>query len=166
MDWDNYRRSRDERSANVNLEVPPLVEPWSFNCIQAYYKGLTRAQSTMLLHLRTGVIGLRRVLFRMHLALDRVDSPLCECGTSNETALHHLVQCPLLSAQRQVLCDQVKDFSFLPLVTKHADLATVWAIMFFGIEQFNSAKEYLSRPGTDALNISAGGKKLLHSIKR
>lgn len=68
--WTSYRRQRAQerkhRTEATDDDWGPMA--WS------YYKPLTRAQSTMLLHCRTGVIGLNYYLFSIGSRPDRVRS--------------------------------------------------------------------------------------------
>lgn len=69
--WDTYRRKRaQERKPRTEA----VDDGWGPSTL-GYYKPLTRAQSTMLLHCRTGVIGLNHYLFSIGLRPDRVCSP-------------------------------------------------------------------------------------------
>lgn len=60
--WDNYRRKRAAKHADSAFPRA-LVEDWDPKSFQ-YYQGLTRAQSTMMLHCRTEFIGLNDFLHR------------------------------------------------------------------------------------------------------
>lgn len=53
------------------------------------YRGLTKAESAILLQARTGKIGLRRYLHR----IGATNSPKCECD-GIENVQHVLLQCP------------------------------------------------------------------------
>ena len=56
--WNEYRR---ERMQKRNPE-PVYLENWGYQSL-SFYDGLSRAQSTMLLHCRTGFNGLKKYLF-------------------------------------------------------------------------------------------------------
>ena len=53
---------------------------------------LTKAESSLLVQARTGVIGLREFLFRRK--VPGFNTPYCECGTGKETVELLVVWCP------------------------------------------------------------------------
>lgn len=63
------------------------------------YNKLSRSTSAKIVQLRTGHCELNSYLHRFGLA----DSPLCECGTGEETVEHFLLECPLYREQRTEL---------------------------------------------------------------
>lgn len=85
------------------LQIDPSTPSNKFmnNC-----KSLTRAQSSVILQLRTGHIGLRAHLFRIKKAV----SPGCpHCGDQfHETVWHFLIQCPHYAFARHTLTNKLK----------------------------------------------------------
>ncbi|CCF34437.1 hypothetical protein CH063_06429, partial [Colletotrichum higginsianum] len=68
------------RSSAIRIPPPALQEGWGRQSLE-YYKGLPRAQSTMLLHCRTGVIGLKSYLYSLNTAKTKVCSPSLHIDT-------------------------------------------------------------------------------------
>ena len=65
------------------------------------HKGLLKHESSVLIQLRTGKIGLNSFLHRRR--VPDVASPLCSCGTAPETPCHIAVDCPLNATARERL---------------------------------------------------------------
>jgi hypothetical protein len=65
------------------------------------HKGLRKADSTILIHLRTGRIGLRHSLYK--LGVPEYESGQCNCRTGLETPRHVLLECPYETEQRSAL---------------------------------------------------------------
>ena len=55
------------------------------------HEGLSKAESSLLIQIRTGDIGLRDFLFKRK--VPEVLTPYCECGEGRETAEHLVVSC-------------------------------------------------------------------------
>ena len=55
------------------------------------HQNLTKAQSSLLIQARTGVIGLRDFLFKI--GVPTVPTPYCSCGEDKETVEHLVVWC-------------------------------------------------------------------------
>lgn len=68
--WTTYQRKRAQERKHRTEATDDAWGPMALS----YYKPLTRAQSTMLLHCRTGVIGLNYYLFSIGSLPDRVRS--------------------------------------------------------------------------------------------
>ncbi|TPX07961.1 uncharacterized protein E0L32_010416 [Thyridium curvatum] len=168
--WDEYRdgwkphHQRDKRSQPVPRERPlVLEEKWG---PQSYklYKGLSRAQSTMLLQCRTGCIGLAAYLFSIKADPDNVcpwttlplacvclsqanscnafqiTSPSCPCGKGLQTVTHMFLYCPRLENARAQLIRETMNSNLKAWLTRDAALATDWAIRHFGIPSFEWAR--------------------------
>ena len=65
------------------------------------HKGLYKAESSILVQVRTGKISLRDFLFKRRVL--GFDSPLCDCGQGRETTRHILVFCLRESERRGYL---------------------------------------------------------------
>ena len=86
---------------DLNLTGPPsrlsrILQQNGSQHGPALYNRLSRNTSAKIIQLRTGHCGLNSYLHRFGLT----DSPLCECGTGQETVEHFLLECPLYSEQR------------------------------------------------------------------
>jgi hypothetical protein len=103
-----------------------------------YYFGLTRAQSTMAIMMRTGNIALRgNAVWRHVNKLKDSDNKCRRCGNHIETVEHLLCHCKALHAARQYLENAIGGrLSFQALMTTDLELASAWAIRYFGLEQF------------------------------
>ena len=132
--WDEYRNSRV-----WSADIPVFREEWGPEA-WGFYKKLNRPNSTILLQCRTGHTGLR---FKLH-QIRRADSPKCDCGTSDETARHLFLHCPLLSDERTDLGRELGQLSLYAMLTHQADIATTWALRNFNIKQFKSVRATLN----------------------
>ncbi|KAK1522475.1 uncharacterized protein CCOS01_10187 [Colletotrichum costaricense] len=139
--WQNYldaRQDRREDQTEPNLRIAnhrplSLSEKWGPASLK-YYAKLTRAESTMLFHLRTGVVGLKSYLFSIHVR-DIVDD-LCPCKQGKHTVEHVFIHCPALLAERTRLYQQVGHHDLKKLLTRDSKAAAAWAIRYLSIEQF------------------------------
>ncbi|KAF5540863.1 hypothetical protein FMEXI_8360 [Fusarium mexicanum] len=140
--WQGYIEDRENTQlaagkTRSQLRLPvALREEWGKQSLR-YYKGLTRAQSTMLFQCRTEFIGLKYHLFRIKLG----DAPYCRCNKSRETPFHLFVECPLLEEQRKSLFRILQHNSFSTLLTLDGRVAADWAITYFDIEQFDNVRK-------------------------
>jgi hypothetical protein len=64
--------------------------------INKLYAGMEKAQSSLLIQMRTGKIGLNSYLHK----IKRADKPWCDCKEGNQTVAHILEECPLYRRQR------------------------------------------------------------------
>ncbi|KAF6814914.1 hypothetical protein CPLU01_14277 [Colletotrichum plurivorum] len=108
------------------------------------YKGLSRAQSTILLQCRTRFIGLNTFLRPRTLA----DTSMCDCGKGEHTVEHLIFDCEQLENARRNLPLRQWKFSRYNtpmsqlrsldcLLTDHADTVSTWALNHFGLAQFD-----------------------------
>ena len=67
------------------------------------YKGLRKAESSVIVQIRTGRIGLAAFLNKAR--VPDFPSPLCQCGQAEETAAHVIAHCPRFAEQRRSLTD-------------------------------------------------------------
>ncbi|RYP34155.1 hypothetical protein DL767_004382 [Monosporascus sp. MG133] len=136
--WNDYRRHYANRLDKPRPRTAALEEGWGPQSY-LYYEGLSRAQSTMLLHCRTGCIGLRAYLHSIK--VDSIDSDKCLCGTGRHTVEHLFFHCPRLAAFQSEYSHKVNHSDLGALLTKDASVATQWAIRHFGIDQFRWPRE-------------------------
>ncbi len=138
--WDEYRRRCVNRPDKANLRLLVLAEDWGLQSY-SYYRDLSRGQSTMLLHCRTGCIGLNAHLHSIKANPDTIRSGLCPCGTSLHTAEHLFFHCPKLAAAQWEYVHELNHSNLKKMLTHDAAVATSWAIRHFGIDQFKWPKE-------------------------
>jgi hypothetical protein len=87
-----HRRSRHITRTDLAASVPPGTRTLRL------HDGLHKAESSLLVQLRTGKIGLKHFLLQARVPEILTDT--CECGQARETASHLAVFCPLLRTQR------------------------------------------------------------------
>ncbi|KAJ5159355.1 reverse transcriptase [Penicillium coprophilum] len=68
-----------------------------------YWKGLRKATTSVLIQLRTGIIGLAEYLSK----IKRKDSPRCQCDLGNQSVRHVLLECPLLEELRTDMMEEL-----------------------------------------------------------
>jgi ribonuclease HI len=85
-------------SERVGAATRRLIEAPTTKVLQ-YWSGLRKATSSIMLQLRTGKISLASYLQK----INRRESARCACDLGNQTIGHVLLQCPLLSDQREML---------------------------------------------------------------
>ncbi|KAF5626223.1 hypothetical protein F52700_8940 [Fusarium sp. NRRL 52700] len=133
--WEKYIKGREDRrpapgKTRSQSKLPvALTEKWGKQSLR-YYKGLTRAQSTMLFQCKTDLIGVKYHLFRIKLG----DAPYCRCNRSRETPFHLFVECHLLDPKRKAFFREIQHNSFSTLLTLDGRVAADWAITYFDIE--------------------------------
>ncbi|KAF5524844.1 RNA-directed DNA polymerase from mobile element jockey [Colletotrichum aenigma] len=94
------RKRRSTRQSWYGTHCHPLATrgDWGASNLKRH-QHLTRVESTIILHCRTGFIGLNSYLYKRTLA----DSPMCPCGTNTHTVEHLFFECPLLANARRNL---------------------------------------------------------------
>ncbi|KAH0421302.1 reverse transcriptase [Colletotrichum camelliae] len=127
-------------------EAVTYMGEWCTN-IMSIHLGKTRAQSTILLHMRTGHNGLNANLY----SINRADTNMCPCGEGEHTVEHLLFDCVSLARQRRELlpanygkCDDgLRRLKLRYLLTQCAGPVSAWALKHFELEQFSWTKEHL-----------------------
>ena len=140
-DWDTYKRKRANRHPG---SYPPasIAEDWGPESLE-YYAKMNRAQSTMLLHCRTGFIGLNYHLHNIKVkreGTDQVIDAKCSCGHVKQTVYHMFIDCPDLRDARKHLQDEAMFLDIRLLLTCATRIAADWAISYFGLKQFEAAR--------------------------
>jgi hypothetical protein len=95
-DWDQETTLAEWRLRAATSTSAGRSPNWNSKDVARVHKGLTRAQSSLLVQGRTGHIGLRSYLASMSLA----DSPRCDCLTGDETLSHLVTSCPLVDVPK------------------------------------------------------------------
>jgi hypothetical protein len=108
------------------------------------HRNLQKAESAMLIQLRTGRTGLSHFLHKARVPGHESDQ--CSCGTGPETPRHVLLHCPHEAERRTALKEaQGGQLDFVQLLDtpKGATLATKWMIQSGRIHQFQLAGSLL-----------------------
>jgi hypothetical protein len=127
--WDQIKRSPD----------PTILQ---------LHKHLHKAESTMLVQLRTGRTGLRHFLNKAQVLGYELEQ--CSCDTGLETSRHVLLYCLHEEERRTVLREAQRgqlDFARLLDTPKGAPLASKWTIRSGRILQFQAAGQLLYEEG-------------------
>lgn len=147
--WEAHRRERKD-TKTTTYQPPAFEEEWGGESL-AYYRGMTRPESTLGMQLRTECVGLNWYLNKCHVFRE-VKSPgsdtvvrvrveaTCTCGHPNQTVYHMFMECPNLHDARLLLIRKVKHFKWETLLTTNLKVAVHWAMMYFGLEQFSLAR--------------------------
>ena len=107
------------------------------------HDGLRKAESTMIIQLRTGYTGLAAVLRTLN--VPGFDTGQCKCGQGKETVRHVLAHCSLEESRRHELRneDGFIDVTNLLSTEKGAAKAARWMISSGRLSQFALAGELL-----------------------
>ena len=111
------------------------------------YRGLPKHESSLLIQIRTGKIGLRAFLFGRK--VPDVLTPLCRCGDAPETPLHLAIDCVELTDRRAQLRTKIapralrtrRDFTHLTEDPDTARTVVRWMLDTGRFPQFRLAEE-------------------------
>ncbi|CAE7022178.1 Zinc knuckle [Pyrenophora teres f. teres] len=139
MGWTAWR---DSQPASM-MSIPAYKGEWGDHKL-SLYSNLPPAQSTMLMLMRTGNIGLAaNPVYRSALGILSSSCPLC-AGVYDkpkiQTVEHMLIHCPSMAAKRSDLFAAAGHRDFDLFMEKDVEYATAWAISSFGLSQFNKIK--------------------------
>lgn len=131
--------SMDQRTTNRRqaAETEPI---FSGQATARLHHGLNKYESSMLIQLRTGRLGLRQFLFERH--VPEVATPLCRCGLAPETAEHIFLKCELYRAARASLQNPPRtrrDLHSMLSTQGPAQALTRWFLHLQVVPQFNLA---------------------------
>jgi len=90
--WKLNFAARRPGTRSSRVVQPADERPLFADKILKLHKNLTKAESSLLVQIRTGVIGLKEFLFRI--GTRGVATPYCTCGTGKETVEHLVIWCP------------------------------------------------------------------------
>lgn len=161
LEWQEYRENWGQGHAWPRPLA--LAEPWGPQSIR-YHEFLSREESTMLLHCRTGHIGLASYLNRFcRYPTDRC--PFCEAGP--HTVEHLFIHCNgrdcrgrPMAERRAALYKRVEGITDLRTIfVEYPDEAATFALKTFGIPQFTKAnwQKTASRKRSHAAAQDGGG---------
>jgi hypothetical protein len=136
-EYDDYIRLRAYDRKTFH---PTHRTSFSENCM-GYYKGLSAAQSTMGIAIRTGNIALmgNPIYHRQCDIPDETSCPLC--GNAIHTAEHLFLHCKALDQPRAMLQSAIGTLNWEALTTTYLEIATAWAIQYFDMEHFERCKK-------------------------
>jgi hypothetical protein len=139
--FEEYKRRR--RWATQSCELGPLATRISLDHhTLSTYLNLDRPQSTMGLNIRSRNIQLN-CNPRWRRSPLGAGKNVCPCSHNNHTPEHLFFYCPLLDVAREYLVRETNGCRRLEvLMTKYIDVATSWAIQYFGIPAFDMAKQW------------------------
>ncbi|UZP43222.1 hypothetical protein NXS19_011038 [Fusarium pseudograminearum] len=169
--WEEFCRKRAKRPHR-----PMALEgTWHRNSLKIY-RGLNRAQSTMLLQCRTEYIGLNSYLHSIQATRSPVPSEAskktpqetpkealkevpqevvpteCSCGHPQQTVFHMFLDCPDLNDARSQLKKKLLFLNIKRLLTRQGRFAADWAISYFKLDQFKNVTDkstFASKPTGD-----------------
>ncbi|KAE9572237.1 hypothetical protein CGMCC3_g11642 [Colletotrichum fructicola] len=152
--WDNAVDRRIAINEYLEAQYDTLCRgDWGASNLKRH-QHLTRVESTIILHCRTGFIGLNSYLYKRTLA----DSPMCPCGTNTHTVEHLFFECPLLANARRNLPVTKWTVKLIEgrfgrwasrkrtleqLTDEHPRTMAQWAIKTFGLGQFEWTSRYM-----------------------
>jgi len=110
--------------------------------ILTLHRKLQKAESAVLVQLRTGRVGLAYFLHKV--GVPGYDSSLCSCGQADETPRHFLIYCPEGDGSREAL-GPPRDRTFLSLLgtPEGAQRTAKWALQSRRLRQFHVANDLL-----------------------
>ncbi|KAF5697000.1 hypothetical protein FGLOB1_13100 [Fusarium globosum] len=133
--WSRHVEERNNELSRFRSAADMDKAGWGPHNLKRY-RGLSRAQSTMLIQCRTGYIALNKYLHW----INAYESPLCDCGAADETVFHAFIQCEMLATARIELYTALGHRDFYRMLSEKPEIAADWAITHFEIPQFECAK--------------------------
>lgn len=122
------------------------------------HKLLRKHESSLLIQIRTGRIGLRQFLFSRN--VPGVTSPFCRCEEGYETATHLFLFCPeLRSSRRQLENDLGRPLRTLPDLVRETNrpegAATLvrWLLTQHRLSEYRVAEQIAATPPPDLLGM-------------
>ena len=147
QDWTNHWREGSQHPHNpreLGARSSILANTGPTSKVLLLHQTLKKAESSILVQMRTRCIGLRKFLYGCR--VPDIDSPMCACGGGEETAEHIAILCPLESSKRHALLDvHGRQHSWNVLIGKptQARQLTRWLIESDRIHQFSLARKLL-----------------------
>jgi Reverse transcriptase (RNA-dependent DNA polymerase)/Endonuclease-reverse transcriptase len=141
------RNAAAARMRRLGRYLEPAEEGFPTKDPLLKHKGLLKHESSVLIQLRTGKIGLNSFLHRRR--VPDIQSPLCSCGLAPETPCHIVVDCPLTATARErldtALAPQAirshRDFAATLEDTDKARIVARWFLTLNRLKEFRLAIE-------------------------
>jgi hypothetical protein len=159
------RRATTAQRQRLGRYAEPAEEGFPAGDPLAKHKGLLKHESSVLIQLRTGKIGLNSFLHRRH--VPDVPSPLCSCGSAPETPCHIAVDCPLTATARDRLAASLapralrsyRDFAAALRDPDGAQTIARWFLKLNRLKEFRLAAEIGGTSKERASKTRARGKR-------
>ena len=139
--WREGRRyTHNPRQLGDQSIITPHTRPTAK--VLQLHRTLQKAESSILIQMRTRCIGLKKVLYECR--VPHIDSPMCDCGEGEVTAEHIAMLCLLESSRRYLLFDDYgRQQSWKTLIGNptQAKRLTKWLIESGRLRQFSLAKK-------------------------
>ncbi|KAH9230661.1 hypothetical protein K456DRAFT_1727671 [Colletotrichum gloeosporioides 23] len=139
--WQKFVIRYLSQAAAFNKNCPAIQGIWGQHNLKIWVD-MPKAQSTILLHIRTGFSGLNATLHFMGLA----PSHMRPCGKGAHNAKHLFLHCKLLEDARKHLRKALPELTFENLVNHRPRVAADFAIRYFGIPQFQWTAKHMPNP--------------------
>ena len=137
-EWETYRTAVQERR-----KQPTHREGIHHGRTQKLHAELAKAESSLVVQMRTGVIGFADFLHRM--GVPGYETPGCHCGHMRQTAKHILLFCPQYTRGRAGMLRDAgtTDFQTLTSTGRGVKAACRWLINLGILGQYRLAAELL-----------------------
>lgn len=140
--WNKYQ------SQSRNQNTPAKQAEWN-DSLAAWHKGLTKAQSSLAIQIRTEKIGLRYFLHQRK--VPGAINPWCQCMNGMQTAKHIIVFCRRYSDQRSQIrkAAGTGDYKGLVATARGLYVITKWILHLGILDQFKQGVELLETSKID-----------------
>ncbi|KAF5646048.1 hypothetical protein F25303_5512 [Fusarium sp. NRRL 25303] len=130
--WNRHVQERNNELSRFRSAADMDKAGWGPHNLKRY-RGLSRAQSTMLIQCQTSYIALNKYLHW----INAYESLVCDCGAADETVFHAFIQCEMLATARIELYTALEHQDFYRILSEKPEIAADWAITHFEIPQFD-----------------------------
>jgi hypothetical protein len=160
------RRATAAQKQRLGRYVEPAEEGFPSGDPLVKHKGLLKHESSILIQLRTGKIGLNSFLHRRR--VPDVPSPLCSCGFAPETPCHIAVDCLLTATARDRLAVSLaprtlrsyRDFTAALTDPDRAQTIARWFLKLNRLKEFRLAVEIGGMSKERAIKRASGKRSL------
>lgn len=141
------RESEQSRTRRRGHPRQPADNPPSKDPLRLH-RGLRKAESSLLIQMRTGKIGLRAFLFGR--GVPDIATPICRCGQGRETAAHVAAYCPEENTNRRSLPFAMRthqDFSMAVRDPEKTALLVRWFMKTQRLREYRVAQQIADGEG-------------------